>query len=232
MPLLGSRPNARREKTVTITLAAPAGLRDALVLPQEDPPGLLLLTAANGGGRAGGLASEFHPGDPAYATGAEAEALRRSLQVYLPSLGDTRRADAAVHAPAAPGEEVRDLGGGGGGDGLLLASGAGVTRFRRAAEDAVDLACRKLGRALSVPPCRTASTPLPEPPDGENDCLTLRDFLERRVPADWTAAQREAALPEALHALSARHGWDPARQSAEIKAWHAETALGQTFRVL
>ena len=66
----------------------------------------------------------------------------------------------------------------------------------------------------------------------EDDCLTLRDFLERRVPPDWTDTQRQAEMPAALDALAAHLGWDTARQTAEVKAWQAETALGQAFRVL
>ena len=169
-----------------------------------------------------------------------------ALRGLLP--GDALTAESAwasVHAQVRSGEEVYDPAANGGRcDGLLSASGAGLTRFRRVAEDAVDLACRKLGRALSVPPCRTASTPLPPLracPEGSvrefvacavaEDCLTLRDFLERRA-SHWSAAERQSQMPVALEALAEALHWDPPRQAAEIKAWEAEAALGQAFRVL
>ncbi len=247
--LLGERPSSlKRIKTVSVVGPLP-GAGDVLVFPQEDVPTLLSAAPSLGGGWAGSLAAEYHAGDPAYATGAEVAALVHAVQDYLPDfdLAEVRRAEAAVHALVVPGQEVEDAGANGGRfDGLLTASGAGVTRFRRVAEDAVDLACRKLGRALSVPPCRTATTPLPEPSQRsgtsltervafavtEDDCLTLRDFLERRVPPDWTDTQRQAIMPAALDTLAAQLGWDKARQAGEIKAWEAETALGQAFRVL
>ena len=156
------------------------------------------------------------------------------------------QAQASVHADTRPGEEIRDQAAGGRCDGLLSVSGAGLTRFRQVAEDAVDLACRKLGRALSVAPCRTASLPLPPRPAGpegglagavryavaEEDCLTLRDFLERRLPASANFAERQAQMPAALAALAAQLSWNEARQAAEVKAWQAEIALTQAFRVL
>lgn len=239
----------KRVKTVSVVGSSLPGAGDVLVFPQEDVPALLAAAPGLSGGWAGSFAAEYHDNDPAYATGAEVAALVRAVQDYLPgfNLADVRRAEAALHAPIVPGQEVEDAGANGGRcDGLLSASGAGITRFRRVAEDAVDLACRKLGRALSVPPCRTASTPLPELPAysgtslaervslavTEDDCLTLRDFLERRIPPDWTDARRQSEMPAALDALAAQLGWNEARQAAEIKAWEAETALGQAFRVL
>ncbi len=241
-------PRLKRIKAVSVAGAPLPGTKEALIFPQEDLPALLA-AVPNRSGCWAGCAAEYHDGDPAYATGAEAAALVQAMQEYLPGfmLADVRWAEAAIHALVMPGQEVEDTGANGGKcDGLLTASGAGVTRFRRVAEDAVDLACRKLGRALSVPPCRTATAPLPEPPQypgtnladrvalavAEDDCLALRDFLERRVPQDWTAEARQAEMPAALKAMAMQLGWDAARQTAEVKAWEAETALGQAFRVL
>ena len=229
------QPAGSLTKTVSVVHAPLPELSDALVFPQENAPTLLFALPSETGCRAGSITTEYRIGDPAYATGAEVQSLTHALQSYVPDFefAGVMQAEAAVYAQIVPGEEVRDAGSGGGTcDGLLSASGAGLTRFRRVAEDAVDLACRKLGRALSVPPCRTATTPLPEPSGADDDCLTLRDFLERRLPREWTAEQRHTEMPAALETLAAKFGWDSARQSVELKAWDAETALRQTFRVL
>lgn len=246
---LRERSPQERTKIVSVTLSLLPGMRDALVFPQEDAPALLLAVPGPGICWAGSITADYHDGDAAYATGAEVAALSLAMQAYLPDFQPAaiRRADAALHASVVPGQEVEDAGANGGRcDGLVAVSGAGLTRFRRAAEDAVDLACRKLGRALSVPRCRTATTPLPEPrvcpaegvkgraafAAAEEDCLTLRDFLERRLPLGWTADQKQSEMPAALEALAAVLGWDAARQATEVKAWEAENALGQAFRVL
>ena len=247
---LSSERGTKLQKTVSVALPLLPGLRDALAFPQEDPPGLLLAVPQGNRCWAGSLTAAYHgndSGSAVYATGAEVAALVQALRAVLP--GDAfaaERASASVHAQILPGEEVHDPAAHGGRcDGLLSASGAGLTRLRRVAEDAVDLACRKLGRALSAPPCRTASTPLPVPrfcPEGsvadlvncavaQEDCLTLRDFLERRT-LQWSAAERQSQMPAALEALSKKLHWDEPRRSAEVKAWEAETALGQAFRVL
>lgn len=245
--LSGERGKPRLQKTVSVAVPPLPGLRDALAFPQEDALGLLLVVPQADTCWAGRLtgASLGSSGAPIYATGAEVAALMEALRRVLPDDVAPERASASVHAEIAPGAEIHDPAANGGRcDGLLSASGAGLTRFRRVAEDAVDLACRKLGRALSVPPCRTASTPLPplpSCPDGSvnqmvecavaEDCLTLRDFLERRAP-HWSADERREHLPAALEALAQALHWDPPRQATEIKAWKAETALGQAFRVL
>ncbi len=243
---LTGRPAGRRVKTISV-LGPPLPGRDALILPLDDPPALLAAIPTPSGCWAGSLALPYTDGDAPYVTGPEASALVSALGAYLPghALSEVREAQAAIHTVAASGQEVEDLG-----DGLVMASGAGITRFRRVAEEAVDLACRKLGRALSVPPCRTASTPLPPlpvcPDDSleaaakcavaDEDCRTLRDFLARRLPPGRLEAgsveERQALMPAALESLSALLGWDEARRAAEVKAWEAERALGQTFRVL
>ncbi len=247
--LSGERGKPRLQKTVSIALPPLPGLRDALAFPQEDAPGLLLAVPHTNTCWAGSLTADYHGDDSGaaiYATGAEVASLMKSLRAVLPDDAlVVERASASVHTLILPGEEIHDPAANGGRcDGLLSASGAGLTRFRRVAEDAVDLACRKLGRALSVSPCRTASTPLPVPhscPEGSvaervefavtEDCLTLRDFLERRVP-QWSAAERQSQMPAALEAFAEALHWDSPRQAAEVKAWKAETALGQAFRVL
>jgi len=235
-PSLLERPVGTLTKTVSVIHAPVPGLSDVLIFPQEDAPALLLALPTATGCWAGSLTTSYHAAEPAYATGTEVQSLTRALQSYLPEFAPTgvSEAESAIHCQIVPGEEVSDAGANGGRcDGLLSASGAGLTRFRRIAEEAVDLACRKLGRALSVPPCRTATTPLPEPSGTtDDDCLTLRDYLERRLPLGWTPEQRQTEMPDALTKLSAKFGWDAARQAAEVKAWNAETALRQTFRVL
>ena len=237
-------------KTVSVMGPPQPGLGDALVFPHEETPSLLLAVPRPDGCWIGSVSANCPENrDALYATGAEVAALVQAIRVYLPGLelSSLRRAQAAVHAKVTPGQEVQDPAASTGRcDGLLIASGAAVTRFRRIAEEAVDLACRKLGRALSVPPCRTASTPLPEThghkgnsvPEAvewavaEEDCRTLRDFLQRRAPQTWSADERRAQAPIALEALAGHWGWDKDRQAAELKAWEAETALGQAFRVL
>jgi glycerol-3-phosphate dehydrogenase len=237
-------------KTVSVIGPAQTGLGDALVFPHEETPSLLLTVPQSDGCWIGSLTADAHDDlDSVYATGAEVAALVQSIRLTLPGLdlSAVRRAQAAVHAKVLPGQEVHDPAANGGRcDGLLTASGAGVTRFRRIVEEAVDLACRKLGRALSSPPCRTASARLPEPPvqngdsiqalvewaAAEEDCQTLRDFMERRAPQFWSADERRANLSGVLETLGSNLGWDRDRQAAEVKAWEAETALGQAFRVL
>ncbi len=255
--LSSERGKMRLQKTVSVAVPFLPGLRDALAFPQEDPPSLLLAVLRADTCWAGSLTAEYHGdgGAAVYATGAEVAALVEALRAVLPGIDASaiHRAYASVHAQILPGEEISDPAANGGRcDGLLSVSGAGLTRFRRVAEDAVDLACRKLGCALSVPPCRTASTPLPTPhscPEGslaervdcavtEEDCLTLRDFWERRAPQlnssaeQWSADERHSQRPAVLEALAATLGWNEQRQAAEVKAWEAETALGQAFRVL
>ena len=247
--LLGHASRPRLRKTVSVIGPVLPGAGDALVFPQEDAPALLLAVPENNGGWLGSVSADFHEGDAVYAAGAEVAALVHAMQTYLPGFtqADVRRAEASVRAEISVGQEVQDAGANGGRlGGLLTASGTELTRFRQSAEEAVDLACRKLGRALSVPPCRTATTPLPEPPAhapqtlpeqvafavAEEDCLTLRDFLERRAPFAWTAERRRSEMPPVLDALAMQLDWDKARQAAEVKAWEAETALGQAFRVL
>ena len=248
--LVSERPEGRRVKTVSVIGPPLQGSGDALVFPQENSPALLLAAPRPDGCWAGSFSADYHDGlEAVYATGAEVAALVQAVHAYLPGLdlSALRRAQAAVHAVIPPGQEVSDPAANGGRcDGLLTVAGAGVTRFRRIAEEAVDLACRKLGRALSAPSCRTASLPLPEPrslawasvPEAveqavaEEDCRTLRDFLQRRAPLAWNDEDRRAHLPVVLKTLAGAFGWDSSRQIAEVKAWEAETALGQTFRVL
>ena len=130
-------------------------------------------------------------------------------------------------------------------EGLVTASVGRVTSARAVAEEVVDLACRKLGRALSTPPCRTDSTPLPAPapPEGdlrasaeravaEEECRTLRDFLQRRSALSWAPDGGRSAVPAVLETMSALLGWDGDRQAREVKAHVADMALRQAFQVL
>lgn len=240
-------------KDVAVLLPPPAGLGDALVFPFGDGR-MLSAVAAEEGLWVGGLESDFG-GDvgTAHATHGEVAALIAQARAPLPGVdwdgvllaqAAVRPAAPAFHPFGVPAPEVRDWGTDGGKmDGLLTVAGGPAVRARVAAEEATDWACRKLGRALSAPPCRTASAPLPAPaaPNlsadapalraavewavAEEECRTLRDFLDRGgAPPTHQAA--------ALCAMADLLGWDADRRAREVKACEAAAALTQAFRVL
>ena len=173
------------------------------------------------------------------------------MQVFSPP-------PAAAFGVAPPTYDLRDHGANGGmQDGLVSVSGGRVTGARAVAEEVVDLACRKLGRALSMPPCRTASTPLLpsagpawDPPVSEDqgldtaalraavewsvaeeECRTLRDFLLRRSLPVWVAGGGRSAVPVVLETMASLLAWDDDRRSREVKGYEADVALMQAFRV-
>jgi len=63
-------------------------------------------------------------------------------------------------------------------------------------------------------------------------CRTLCDFVLRRTSLFFTPDEGRAAVPGVVETLASLLGWDAARQAQEIKAWEAEVALTQAFRVL
>ena len=254
----------RLRKSIAVVGPSLPGRGDALVFPQEENGPLVSVLPSPHGLWIGSLETEFLGDlDTAHATGAEVAALLGRITNFLPEIAqdDLTQAQAAVFAPKpvpavsfgvpAPTYEIRDHGADGGGtsDGLLSVRGGRVVNMRGIAEETVDLACRKLGRSLSTPPCRTAALPLPIPAVhhfseepglreavewavAEEECRTLRDFLLRRSPLGWSADQGRSALPTVLETMTTRLGWDTDRQAREVKAFEAEVALTQAFRVL
>ncbi len=251
-------------KSVSLVGPALRGGQTALAFPQEEEGRLLFVLPQSGGSWVGSVEAAYAGDlDTAHATGAEVRALADSAREYLPddAWDDVLRADAAVMTPLPPAEfpltpppsQIVDYGAGGGlRDGLLSVEGGSLTSCRSLAEEVMDLACRKLGRALSTPPCRTATTPLPgasgrsRPPlslreeavlraevarvVAEEECRTLRDFLERRL--RFTHEEGGAAPPVILAEMAGLLGWDRERQARELKAYKADVALTQAFRVL
>jgi glycerol-3-phosphate dehydrogenase len=244
---LDTRPSAkpRLTKSVALRLSTRAGSREPLLFPQEN--GLLRFVIPNHSGTVLGTFETDYTGDPgaAYVTGAESKTLLQILTEYLPGLSaeTIHSAEAAVFCVPSSASEIVDWPHGVLSGGLLCLSGGNLTDARRLAEEAVDLACRKLGRSLATPPCRTAVTSLPLPPDlsalplpavaeyavAEEECRTLTDFLQRRLPPSYFVKE---SLPLALETLSALLHWDTDRQAQEQKAWESAQALSQTFRVL
>jgi len=255
----------RLVKSVSLVGPPLPGRGDALVFPREEAGRLLVVTPWPQASWVGSIETDFAGDlDTAHATGKEVAALVRLVRDFLPDAAwdDPALALAAVRAPlpphavsfgvAAPTYDIRDPGANGGvRDGLVTVSGSRVTGVRAVSEEVVDLACRKLGRALSTPPCRTASAPLPAPAGptldapvlddaalraavewavAEEECRTLRDFLGRRaLPVCIADRGRSAIVVEAMADLL---GWDSDRRAREVKAYEADQALTQAFRVL
>jgi glycerol-3-phosphate dehydrogenase len=259
---LGSQP--RLVKSVSLIGPSLPGRGDALVFPREEEGRLLVVTPWPNGSWVGSIESDFVGDlDTAHATGDEVAALVRLVRDFLPDVAwdDPALAQAAVRASlpphaasfgvAAPTYAIQDHGADGGvRDGLVTVVGGRVTSARAIAEEVVDLVCRKLGRALSTPPCRTDSTPLPMPAgpafDGaslddaalraavewavaEEECCSLRDFFKRRAPL---AGEGRSAVPVVLETMASLLGWDGDRRAREVKVYEADRALTQAFRVL
>ncbi len=262
-----SRKQARLMKSVSVIAPPLPGSGDALVFPREEEGHLLIASPRVSGTWIGSIETDYDGDlDTVHASGREVSALVSVVRDFLPGVAwdDLVSAHAAVDLPPAPhpfsfgvtppNYEIADYGANGGVcDGLLTVSGGRVTGARAIAEEVVDLACRKLGRALSAPPCRTASTPLPvldAPPlplslsdvsplrvavewaVAEEECRTLRDFLERRSPFSSAADQGRFAIPVVLETMTALLSWDSDRQVREVKAFAADMALTQAFRVI
>jgi glycerol-3-phosphate dehydrogenase len=110
--------------------------------------------------------------------------------------------------------------------GLISLLTVKYTTARAAAQRAVDLACRRLGRAAA--PCRTATTALTwaRPLLGslaerarvavrEEMALHLDDAVLRRLDLGTAGAPRPGEVEAVAAAMAAELGWDPARQRAE-----------------
>ena len=257
----------RLKKIVSLIGPSLPGSGDALVFPREEEGMLLLACPRLNGTWFGSIGTDFEGDlDTVHATAKEVSALACLIRDFLPganwdapilaqAYGDTPPTPHAFSFGVAPPlYEIADYGANGGlCDGLLTVSGGRVTGARAIAEEGVDLACRKLGRALSAPPCRTASMPLPilDTPSlpspisdqtglrvaiewavAEEECLTLRDFLERRSALSSTADQGRSAVSVVLETMTALLGWDRERQAREVKAFEGDVALTQAFRVI
>lgn len=240
------------------------GADHVLAFLREDEGTLLFVVPWQGGSWVGSEEAAFAGDcDTVHATGAEVQSLARSAREFLPGLDwdAPAQAQASAIAPLPPADfplpplpyHIHDYGVSGGTQGgVLSVSGGSPTSCRSIAEEVVDLACRKLGRSLATPPCRTASTPLPgaavpqaPAPGGEaalramveravtaEECRTLRDFIERRSLLFWNEDQGQSAVPLILETMTALLGWDRERQEREVKAWEADAALTQAFRVM
>ena len=239
---------------------------NALAFPREEEGALLFVIPWQGGTWAGSVETGFAGDlDAAYASGAEVQSLIRSVREFLPEIDwdASTRAQASVIAPLPPADfplplppyHIRDYGVNGGlRDGALSVIGGSPTSCRSIAEEVVDLTCRKLGRSLATPACRTASTPLPgaqhraAPPAlpleaaalralvtravTEEECRTLRDFLMRRTLLFWNGDHGRSSVAPLLETMADLLGWNTQRQAQEVKAWEAEVALTQAFRVM
>ena len=258
-----------RRKCVSVAAAPLRGGRDALLFPGDDGSGFLSVIPWQGlsliSSRETAL-SDFASG-ALYATGPEVAALLRPLAELLPDAGLNNPALALAGVrvsppfpgpPALPDTHLPllvDHAVSGGLGGLISVAGGSLLSCRSLAEEVVDLACRKLGQALSTPPCRTATTPLPGA-SGNNplavllpgdhsplkaaveyavaaeECRTLCDFMERRSSLFCTPDQGLSFLPFVRDAMAELLGWNMSRQVQEVKAWETDIALTQAFRVM
>jgi glycerol-3-phosphate dehydrogenase len=113
--------------------------------------------------------------------------------------------------------------------GLVSLQGVKYTTARLVAEQAVDLAARRLGRETA--PCRTAVTPLAEarPLAGSLDdrsrravreemALTLADAVLRRLDLGTAGPPAPADLDAVAGVMAAELGWDPGREQRERRA--------------
>lgn len=119
--------------------------------------------------------------------------------------------------------------------GLVSVVGVKYTTARETARRLVDLAFRRLGRA--VPPCRTAEVPLAGLvlPGGslrdqarhvarQEMALGLADAVLRRLDLGTGERPAHAELAEVEQALAEEHGWDPARRRLERAALESQGA--------
>ncbi len=258
-----------RRKCVSVAAGPLRGGRDALLFPDDGGSGFLSVIPWQGFSLIGSReipGSHFSSGE-LYATGQETAALLRPLAELLPDAGLNNPAFALAgvrvspplpgplalpdtHLPLLVDHAVR-----GGLDGLISVAGGSLLSCRSLAEEVVDLACRKLGQALSTPPCRTATTPLPgalensslsallsgdeaslktaiEYAVAQEECRTLCDFMERRTALFWTPDQGRAAVSLVRDTMARLLNWDEFRQTQEVKAWETAIALTQAFRVM
>jgi glycerol-3-phosphate dehydrogenase len=175
----------------------------------------------------------------------DVEAFFEEVRQAFPWAGLDRADVALVHRGRVPGDggaaglmtrsrlvdhEVED-----GVPGLLSLLSVKYTTARGLAEQAVDLALRRLGR----PPvrCRTATTPLPaaRPLTGpladrarhavdQEAARGLTDAVLRRLDLGTAGAPASSDVAVVLEAMAGRLGWDEARCAAERQALQAACA--------
>ena len=258
-----------RRKCVSVAVPKLRGGREALLFPRDGDGGLVSVVPWQNLSLIGTLetAADTQVPEMPYAAGHEVADLLRPLREFLSgvdweqpvlALAGVRLSPPFPGPPALPDTHLPllvDHASSGGLDGLVSVAGGTLLSCRSLAEEVVDLACRKLGRALSTPSCRTASVPLPgaaapfAAPDiipgadaalraavtlsvAQKECRTLCDFIERRSPLFWAPDQGRSAVPVVVETMAALLGWDAARQEREERAWEADAALTQAFRVL
>ena len=259
---------AMRRKCISVALPALRGGRDALLFPGEGDAGLRFAVPCLGLSLLGTLETDFAGQSPEalFATRREVAALIHPLREYLPdadwehptlALAALRVSPPFPGPPALPDTSlplvIDHATSSDGLGGLISAAGGSLLSCRSLAEEVVDLACRKLGRALSTPACRTSVLPLSVGPHAASmsafcdesaltaavqysvkyeQCHTLNDFIIRRSSLFWSSDLGRSSVSAVLAQMAALLGWDPSRQAAEFKAWEAEAALSQAFRVL
>ena len=114
---------------------------------------------------------------------------------------------------------------------IVSVLGGKITGYRAIAEDVTDVVCRRLGRDAA---CRTASTPLPAPPEHPDVCahatyaaahehaVHLSDFMRRRSALGATADQGWGLARQIAATLGTQAGWTPVRTSDELEAYRQE----------
>ncbi len=115
--------------------------------------------------------------------------------------------------------------------GVVSVLGGKITGYRAIAEDATDVACRRLGIAAR---CTTARIPLPAPLAHRDlaaqaaftatceHAVHLSDFIRRRTALGASADQGWSVAAGIADAMGAKLGWTAARTSSEIEAYGQE----------
>ncbi len=185
------------------------------------------------------VGTEYSPDGP-----VDADAFFEVARRAFPWAGLDRADVAVVHRGRVPGTgasalwtrgRLIDHEGQDGLGGLITLVSVKYTTARAVAEDAVDLACRRLGRAL--PGSRTAWTPLPaaRPLEGplvdrarravdEEAARHLTDAVLRRLDLGTGGAPSGGDVSIVLEAMASRLGWDQERQRDERRALQAACA--------
>jgi glycerol-3-phosphate dehydrogenase len=121
--------------------------------------------------------------------------------------------------------------------GLISMQGVKYTTARAAAEAAVDLALRRLGRSALA--CRTATTPLPRarPLEGsleervlyavrEEMALGLADVILRRLDLGTAGQAGEEVVDAVSRVMTRELGWTPERGDSERRELAARYVVG------
>lgn len=122
--------------------------------------------------------------------------------------------------------------------GVVSVLGGKITGYRAIAEDATDVACRRLGTAAR---CTTSRTALPVPLQQRNlagqaafaaaheHAVHLSDFIRRRTTLGASADQGWSVAAGIADAMGAELGWSAARTSSEIEAYRQEIHETRAF---